>query len=104
MAQRRDLKDLETYLKEAVKNIRDDRAVTSSLLADIMLFLKKNEQNHKEVGAIAAKYVETLQRSNEQMVKVASLLQKRDARLREGLSERDRQDIFDIIGEDSDGS
>jgi len=103
MGRGRDLKDLETYLEEAVKNIRDDRAVTSSLLTDIMLFLKKNEQNHKEVGAVAAKYVETLQRSNEQMVKVASLLQKREDRHREGLTETDKQEIFDIIGGDSDG-
>ena len=103
MERRRDLKDLETYLEEAVKNIRDDRAVTSALLTDIMVFLKKNEQNHKEVGAVAAKYVETLQRSNEQMVKVAGLLQKREDRLRDGLTESDKQDIFDIIGGEPDG-
>ena len=97
MERGRDLKSLESYLEEAVKNIRDDRAITSALLTDIVLFLKKNEQNHKDVGAIAAKYVETLQRSNEQLVKVAALLQKQASRLREGLSESDRQDIFDII-------
>ena len=102
MERGRDLKSLESYLEEAVKNIRDDRAITSALLTDIVLFLKKNEQNHKDVGAIAAKYVETLQRSNEQLVKVAALLQKQASRLREGLSESDRQDIFDIIGEGSD--
>jgi F0F1-type ATP synthase membrane subunit b/b' len=105
MERRRDIKDLETYLEEAVKNIRDDRAITSALLTDIVTFLKKNEQNHKEVGSVAAKYVETLQRSNEQLVKVASLLQKREDNRREGLSERDREDIFDIIGggDNSDG-
>ena len=104
MERRRNLKDLEAYLEEAIKNIRDDRAVTSALLTDIMVFLKKNEQNHKEVGAVAAKYVETLQRSNEQLVKVANLLQKREDVLREGLSERDREDIFDIIGNGGDSS
>lgn len=99
MERRRDIKELDSYLKEAIKNIRDDRAITSALLTDIMVFLKKNEQNHKEAGPIAAKYVETLQRSNEQLVKIANLLQKKEAGLREGLSERDRQDIFDMIGE-----
>ena len=98
MERGRDLENLESFLKEAVKNIRDDRAITSALLADIMVFLKKNEQNHKEVGPVAAKYVETLQRSNEQLVKISSLLQKREGHRREGLTERDREDIFDIIG------
>ena len=98
MERRREIKDLDSHLEEAIKNIRDDRAVTSGLLADIMVFLKKNEQNHKEVGATAAKYVETLQRSNEQLVKVASLIQKKETASRTGLSESDRQDIFDIIG------
>jgi hypothetical protein len=103
MERRRDIKDLEAYLNESVKNIRDDRAITSALLADIMVFLKKNEQNHKDVGAVAAKYVETLQRSNEQLVKIAGLLQKRESTSRDGLSESDRQDIFDMIGGDADG-
>ena len=105
MERGRDLKNLESYLQEAVKNIRDDRAITSALLADIMALLKKNEQNHKDVGPVAAKYVETLQRSNEQLVKVAALLQKKEGSLKEGLSESDRAEIFDIIGNggDSDG-
>lgn len=105
MERRRNIKDLDSHLEEAVKNIRDDRAVTSALLADIMVFLKKNEQNHQAVGATAAKYVETLQRSNEQLVKVAALIQKKETALKEGLSDGDRQDIFDIIGSEvtSDG-
>mgnify|MGYP003636894516 FL=1 len=105
MERRRNIKDLDSHLEEAVKNIRDDRAVTSALLADIMVFLKKNEQNHQAVGATAAKYVETLQRSNEQLVKVAALIQKKETALKEGLSDSDRQDIFDIIGSEvtSDG-
>jgi hypothetical protein len=105
MERRRNIKDLDSHLEEALKNIRDDRAVTSALLADIMVFLKKNEQNHQAVGATAAKYVETLQRSNEQLVKVAALIQKKETALKEGLSDSDRQDIFDIIGSEvtSDG-
>jgi hypothetical protein len=63
-----------------------------------MAYIKKNEQYHKDVGPIAAKYVETLQRSNEQLVKIAGLLQKNEQTLRDGLTDEDRQDIFDIIG------
>ena len=77
MDKRRDLKHLDSYLEEAIKNIRDDRAITSTLLAEVISFIKKNEQHHKDVGPVAAKYVETLQRSNEQLVKIAGLLQKK---------------------------
>jgi hypothetical protein len=101
MDKRRNIKGLETYVEEAIKNIRDDRAITSALLTEIMVYIKQNEQNHKEVGPVAAKYVETLQRSNEQLVKIASLLQKKEQVSREGLSPADRDDIFDLIkGED----
>ena len=99
MDERRDLKGLESYVEEAIKNIRDDRAITSALLTEVMAYIKKNEQNHKEVGPVAAKYVETLQRSNEQLVKIASLLQKKEQVSREGLSPADRADIFDLIKE-----
>jgi hypothetical protein len=52
------------------------------------------------VGVIASKYVETLQRSNEQLVKVATLLQKREGGA-VGLSEADKNDLFDLIKEES---
>ena len=95
--------NLEDYVDEAITNIRQDRAITSALLTDIMLFLKKNEQNHKEVGAVAAKYVETLQRSNEQLVKIANLLQKKEEKSFDGLTADDHKEIFDIIGGSDNG-
>ncbi len=103
MDRRGNLKNLESYLEEAIKNIRDDRAITSTLLAEVMAYIKKNEQHHKDAGPIAAKYVETLQRSNEQLVKVANLMQKKDQVARQGLTDEDRNDIFDIIGGGLDG-
>jgi hypothetical protein len=59
------------------------------------------------VGPIAAKYVETLQRSNEQLVKISGLIHKQQSG-DTGLSESDRADIFDMLqaeegGETSDG-
>jgi F0F1-type ATP synthase membrane subunit b/b' len=96
---RRNIGNLESYLEEAIKNIRDDRAITSALLAEAVSYIKKNESHHKDVGPVAAKYVETLQRSNEQLVKISSLLQKKEQASHQGLSEEDRKDIFDLIGE-----
>ena len=70
---------IDHFLKEAVDNIRDDREITKELLEDVIKYLSKDESRHREVGSIASKYVETLQRSNEQLVKVAALLQKKEA-------------------------
>ena len=69
-------KKLEDFIERANKNIIDDRAATSSLLMTLMKYMKSGEDRHKEVGLIAAKYLETLQRSNEQLVKLAALMQK----------------------------
>tara|TARA_R110000824_G_scaffold35823_4_gene111842 strand:- start:90 stop:392 length:303 start_codon:yes stop_codon:yes gene_type:complete len=96
MEQGRDLGSLEKHLTDAVENINNDRAVTNSLLADVVILLKKNEMNHKEMGSIAAKYVETLQRSNEQLVKVCTILHKQSSSS-DGLSQRDKDELFDMI-------
>jgi predicted ATP-dependent Lon-type protease len=88
--------DLEKFIEETVRNIRDDRAVTKSLLTDLLVFIKESNRNHKEVGHVAAKYVETLQRSNEQLVKIAGMLQKNSA-TDENLSQKDKEEIYDLI-------
>ena len=91
------MKDLNTYLQEAIMNIRQDREVTKELLEDVFKYLSKNEAHHREVGAIAAKYVETLQRSNEQLVKVSALIQKKEHQSQDFSIDKER--IFDLIKE-----
>ena len=54
--------------------------------------------NLKHLGLVAAKYLETLQRSNEQLVKVAALLQKKQGKS-EGFTEKDKDELFDMIKE-----
>ena len=87
---------LEDYFSEAIKNIRDDRAVTSKLLLEIMQYINGNEERHHTSGQTAAKYVETLQRSNEQLVKMVALLHKKSS-ADTGLSAQDKDEIFDIL-------
>ena len=48
------------------------------------------------MGITAAKYVETLQRSNEQLVKISTLL-KRAEKQETGLTADDKKDIFDLL-------
>tara|TARA_R100000664_G_scaffold32019_1_gene46332 strand:+ start:12291 stop:12575 length:285 start_codon:yes stop_codon:yes gene_type:complete len=92
------MKDLDSYIEEAIKNIRSDRAVTTTLLMELLEYIKKDEDRKESVGTIAAKYVETLQRSNEQLVKVSALIQKKTAGS-DGLSTEDKEELFDLIKE-----
>jgi hypothetical protein len=90
------MKNLDHYLESAIQNIQDDREVTKELLDDVMRFISKNEDRHTQVGSVAAKYVETLQRSNEQLVKISNLIYKQQSG-ETGLSDEDRADIFDML-------
>jgi len=89
-------KDFETLAKEAIDNIRSDRDQTKELLKDLVKYLGNDEHRHKEVGLIAAKYVETLQRSNEQLVKIAAL-QKKGEGANTDLSPEERDEIFEQL-------
>jgi hypothetical protein len=96
------MKDLESYIDEAIKNIRSDRAITTTLLMELMEYMKKDDERKEKVGVVAAKYVETLQRSNEQLVKVSALLQKKTEG-QEGLTDEDKSELFDLIKESGNG-
>jgi hypothetical protein len=56
----------------------------------------QGDHTHETLGLIASKYVETLQRSNEQIVKLSSIVQKQE-RSFDGLSNEEKDDIFDLI-------
>jgi hypothetical protein len=90
------MKNLEHYLEKAIKNIEDDREITRELLDDVVRYMAKDEALHAQVGSTAAKYVETLQRSNEQLVKISSLIEKKDSKSK-GLSDIDKNEIFDML-------
>ena len=100
MAKRRDL-SLDEYLEENTKNIREDRAMAKSLLMDVMADMASSATDRREMGPIAAKFVENLQRSNEQMVKLASILQ-RQKTTNVGLTENDKEELFDLLNENKD--
>ena len=85
-----------SQLENAISNITKDRETTEDLLKDLMKYMSISPDRHAEVGTIAAKYVETLQRSNEQLVKIVSLLQKKES-TSQGLSEDEKEEIFDLI-------
>lgn len=91
-------KKIDKHLKEAIDNIREDRKITRELLDDAIKFVAKDEARHQQIGMTLAKYVETLQRSNEQIVKIATLMSKNEKA--EGLTEDDMEDIYSMINKE----
>lgn len=91
-------KSLEEYISNATQNIQDDRAVASKLLMDLVNEMSQttDKYKHKDFGEVASKYLETLQRSNEQLVKIASIIQKKEG-VQESLSIKEKDEIFDLI-------
>ena len=89
-------KKLVNFIDEATNNIVEDRAATKTLLMNLMKYMQTADDRHKEVGLIAAKYLETLQRSNEQLVKLAALIHKKETRSND-MTEEDKQELFDLI-------
>jgi F0F1-type ATP synthase membrane subunit b/b' len=83
------------HLEEAITNIHDDRKVATELLKDVSEYIGKNKERHKDVGQVAAKYLETLQRSNEQLVKLTGMLQKTITDDFGKLTKEDTDAIFD---------
>ncbi len=94
------MKKLDKHINDAIENIGSDRALAMKLLTDLMNSMKA-AHDHKELGQIASKYLETLQRSNEQLVKVSALLHKRSP-VFSGLTSEDKESIYNLIEEDTD--
>jgi len=88
--------DVKKYILEVIENIHEDRKVTKDLLQDVMRYLSVDDTHHEKVGTVAAKYVETLQRSNEQLVKIVALLQKKEDK-NQNLTDKDKNELFDLI-------
>jgi ribosome recycling factor len=87
--------DYKKGLENAVQNIESDRAAISAVLTDVMIYLKKNEENHKGAGHIAAKYFEALQRSNDQLIKLLTLQERRERQEDDSLSPDELYDLID---------
>ena len=89
-------KDLDDLIDEALGNIRDDRKVAREFFNEIANQIAVNSDNNKYLSPVAAKHIETMQRSNEQLVKIIGLQQKTQAQGFE-LSDVDKDNLFDMI-------
>jgi len=88
--------NLETLIDEALDNIRNDRKVAREFLNEIANQIASDSEQNKYLSPVAAKHIETLQRSNEQLVKLIGLRQK-DKSVSLELSDSDKDNLFDLI-------
>jgi hypothetical protein len=91
---------VDKYIKKVITNIEEDREVTNELLKDVMGYIGKDASNHASVGHVAAKYVESLQRSNEQLVKLVTLMAKKQDNLYGDLDDDDKRNIYDSLSKE----
>ena len=89
-------KDLDTLMNEALANIRSDRKVAREFLNEIATQIASDGEQNKYLSPVAAKHIETMQRSNEQLVKLIGLKQKNNPQSVD-LSEEDKNSLFDMI-------
>tara|TARA_R110002073_G_scaffold298874_1_gene465615 strand:- start:128 stop:412 length:285 start_codon:yes stop_codon:yes gene_type:complete len=85
----------EEKMKDAVNNIENDRAAINAVLTDAMIYLKQNVENHRSTGQVVAKYFEALQRSNDQLIKILALKERRERTETDDIS---ADDLYDLIG------
>ena len=88
--------DLESLVNEALGNIRDDRKAAREFLNEIANQIAADADNNRGLSPVAAKHIETLQRSNEQLVKIIGLKQKEQNQSLE-LSDKEKDTLFDML-------
>lgn len=89
-------KKLDDFIEKSVENIEQDRSVASFLLTKLIDKMGDDTISHQNLGHVAAQYLETLQRSNEQMVKLTAIVQRRETG-KEKLSLNEIDDIYEQI-------
>jgi hypothetical protein len=88
--------DLEILIDEALDNIRNDRKIAREFLNEIANQIASDATQNKYLSPVAAQHVQSLQRSNEQLVKLIGLRQKKVG-AQVMLTEDDKNSLFDLI-------
>tara|TARA_R100001443_G_scaffold24627_1_gene37039 strand:- start:54 stop:344 length:291 start_codon:yes stop_codon:yes gene_type:complete len=88
--------NLDNLIVEALDNIRSDRKIAKEFLNEIATQIANDADNNRSLSPVAAKHIETMQRSNEQLVKIIGIKQKTISSSDE-LSSMDKDNLYDII-------
>jgi hypothetical protein len=94
---------LDELIEKTRTNIDNDRAAAHSLLINVMTeILKDPGETHGKLGFVASKYLEALQRSSEQQLKLISTISAKTVATGDGndLPPDTKDDIFDELQEE----
>jgi hypothetical protein len=94
----------EELAEQAIHNIKEDRDVTEKMLKELQKNLSDGSFTYVEAGPTAAKFLETLQRSNEQLVKLVSILSRKQSNSSKmlKLDDDEREELFRKIEQQKD--
>ncbi len=97
--------NLNSLIDEALQNIRNDRKAANEFLNEIANQIAHDAEHNKYLSPVAAKHIETMQRSNEQLVKIISLKQKTE-NVSLSLNQNEKDELLDLIQQsgENDGS
>jgi hypothetical protein len=90
-----------TLIEEVLENIRADRNQAQYLLTQLLAYIGKNDSQIKDAGFVASKYLETLQKSNEELVKVVEIVRKNKNSEDEDLTAVDKEELYDQLEEEN---
>jgi hypothetical protein len=93
-------KTIDQQIENVICNIQSDREVTLELLHDVMKYISTDSHKHAEVGHVTAKYIESLQRSNEQLVKMTAIMLKRETDDFTSFSDEEKENLYDSLKDD----
>ena len=93
------MKSKDQLIQQAIENINKDREAAQELLEDVAQYIGQQQDRYATTGMVAAKYLETLQRSNEQLVKLIGLMKKSDEDKYGDLNKEDKDDLYNEIEE-----
>lgn len=93
------MKSKEKLIEQAIENINKDREAAQELLEDVAQYIGQQQDRYATTGMVAAKYLETLQRSNEQLVKLIGLMKKSDEDKYGDLNKEDKENLYNEIEE-----
>jgi hypothetical protein len=93
------MKSRDQLIHQAIENINKDREAAQELLEDVAQYIGQQQDRYATTGMVAAKYLETLQRSNEQLVKLIGLMKKTDEDKYGDLNKQDKENLYNEIEE-----
>ena len=99
-----DGKSKEQIWNEIYQNAFQDREKASMLVTNLWKEITADPEKHALYGTTMTKYLERMSKSNDQLVKISTLLQRKESK-QTGLSSVDKDEIFDLLqgsGEEND--